>query len=126
MRDLQYEGSWWGFSNYDELIASMELRILVQEHDDDYQGDSYYIFKKGREYGVLIFGWGSCSGCDALQACDSVAEVTNLRDDLYDRIQWLSKSGLREWLANRNEANDWWLNYSQGRTFLARARELVN
>ena len=62
--------------------------ILIRVDDNDYQGDSYLIYKKENSYGYLRFGWGSCSGCDALQACDTIQEVQELMDTLYNDIIW--------------------------------------
>ena len=74
--------------NYIELVESFEFEIIADAHTDDYQGDSLYLLKDGTRIGLLEFGWGSCSGCDALQSCGSVAEVVALRDELFDKIKW--------------------------------------
>ena len=77
--------------------------ILLQVDDDDYQGDSFLIYKKGNKYGLLIFGWGSCSGCDALQACDNIDEVQELMDSLYDSITWFnSLQELKNYISNND------------------------
>ena len=83
--------------------------ILIKVDDDDYQGDSYLIYKKENSYGYLRFGWGSCSGCDALQACNTIQEVQELMDTLYNSIIWfVSLAELKEYFANK----DWELEYS--------------
>ena len=42
--------------------------IVIKVDDDDYQGDSRVLYEGYKdEVGYLQFGWGSCSGCDALQ-----------------------------------------------------------
>jgi hypothetical protein len=63
-------------------------QIVLQVDDDDYLGDSRVLYRDGLRTGWLQFGWGSCSGCDALQGCSSMAEVQELMDDLYHRIVW--------------------------------------
>lgn len=83
--------------NYIELVESFEFEIIADAHTDDYQGDSLYLLKDGARIGLLEFGWGSCSGCDALQSCGSVEEVVALRDELYRNIKW--QPGLTEMLA---------------------------
>ena len=67
--------------------------ILLQVDDADYQGDSrvLYRFDDGT-YGYLQFGWGSCSGCDALQACRNYDEVDELIADLYHSIKRFNDS----------------------------------
>lgn len=61
---------------------------LVQVDDDDYQGDTRVLLKKDNVFGLLIFGWGSCSGCDALEACESIEDLQKLMDDLYNSVKW--------------------------------------
>ena len=74
--------------------------ILVQVDEDNYQGDSYLLYKKDNQYGFLVFGWGSCSGCDALQACSSIDEVQELMNQLYSDIKWFdSLEGVKEYLS---------------------------
>jgi hypothetical protein len=73
---------------YESLIESAGVEILVNEDQHDYQGDSLLVVRRGSEYGYLCFGWGSCSGCDALQACDTYGELAELRQELYDGIRW--------------------------------------
>ena len=36
----------------------------------------------------MIFGWGSCSGCDALQGCDSLDDIIDLRNDFARSVVW--------------------------------------
>ena len=50
------------FGDYQPLLESFEYDILLQIDDNDYQGDSRLLFKDGDRFGILTFGWGSCSG----------------------------------------------------------------
>jgi hypothetical protein len=77
-----------GPSDYAPLLESMGYGILLRVDDEGYQGDSRLILRDGPRYGVLIFGWGSCSGCDALQACQSMREIEELREKLNSDIKW--------------------------------------
>ena len=83
-------GGFFGVYDYNPLVISMGVEVVIQESDNDYQGDTYMLAYDPEQckYGILVFGWGSCSGCDALQACDSWDEVEKLRDRMYDSIQW--------------------------------------
>jgi hypothetical protein len=97
--------------DYDELIESMEVDRLVEVSDADYQGDTRMLLRQGERYGVLTFGWGSCSGCDALQACNTVEEVTALRDQLWNDIVWQdTPAAMRAYLTQK----DWSLEYMSG------------
>lgn len=94
---------------YSDLIGLFCDEIVVEASDSDYQGDTYAILRKGDEYGYLEFGWGSCSGCDALQACESDEDMASLANDLASDIDWQpGKEALRKWVA----AKDWHGGYS--------------
>lgn len=109
------EGSYW---SYQDLVDSMEVNVLLEEHDNDYQGDSYYLLKKGREYGILIFGWGSCSGCDELEACYGDRKgATRLRDDLWSSIVWMSKPDMRKYVNEKDWSLDYYYYERAGRKF---------
>ncbi len=82
--------------------------VLVQVDDHDYQGDSRIIFEKDNKFGFLIFGWGSCSGCDSLQACESIQDVQDLMDSLNEQVSWFdSLDELKSYFAKK----DWSLDY---------------
>ena len=78
------KGYWYDYQPMLEEFGE----ILVQVDEDNYQGDSYLLYKRDNQYGFLIFGWGSCSGCDALQSCDNINEVQELMNQLYSDIKW--------------------------------------
>lgn len=94
-----------GFSrpSYFEIVSKFG-NIEIQTHDKDYQGDSFYLLKRGSEYGYLAISWGSCSGCDALQACESYEELQNLVSKLEVSIVWQeSIEKMKDWV----NARDW-------------------
>lgn len=62
--------------------------VIIQVCDSDYQGDTRVLLKRNGQYGILIFGWGSCSGCDALQACSDIHSLNELIDRLDNDIKW--------------------------------------
>ena len=104
------------FSDYNELINSLDYEILLQVDDDDYQGDSRILLKNNDSYGILIFGWGSCSGCDALQSCENIKEVDELRQSLNQSIRW----GTLEETLNYMKNHDWEGDYSWRQTEMKR------
>lgn len=109
---ISINGFGWGFSDYEVMVSAFGQRVLVAVDEDDYQGDSFRLIADGDEpgqrYGLLIFGWGSCSGCDALQACESAEELQTLADQLQDSIKWFSdKDTLREYMQNHDWEGDW-------------------
>jgi hypothetical protein len=110
--------------DYDELIDSLEVRVVLRVDDNDYEGDTRLLLTDGQRWGLLTFGWGSCSGCDAFQACTTLAEFVQLQHQLWNDIHW--EPSAAELLAYVN-AKDWSLDYSghqeAGRVFITKARE---
>jgi hypothetical protein len=94
-------------ASYNELVHTFPASILLDVSDDDYQGETRLLIRDENRFGYLRFGWGSCSGCDALQAADgSIAELTELRDQLAREVHWEDDAySLAHWMAYR----DWGL-----------------
>ncbi len=99
-------------SNYQPMLESLEHEILVQVDDDGYSGDSRLLLRAfSGHIGYLNFGWGSCSGCDALQACDTWEAVEGLRENLSSGIQWFPAPAAA---LKFFEGHDWEGDYSWG------------
>lgn len=95
------------WSDYQPMLDAFG-NIAVQVDDDDYQGDSRVLYDINGKIGFLRFGWGSCSGCDALQACDSLEEVQELCDSLQGQIKRFdNKQHALEWFMQ----HDWYGDY---------------
>ena len=112
--------------DYNPLLKSMGYEILLKVDDEDYQGDSRLILKNQSSYGILIFGWGSCSGCDALQGCKNYQDVEDLRNELNQSIKWLdSASECIKYI----KAHDWKMDFSwhskEMNEFLKKAEKLL-
>lgn len=75
--------------DYGPILASVG-EVLVRVDEDDYQGDTLALVKRAGEFGVVVFGWGSCSGCDALQAANSWVDVAELRNSIFRDTKWAS------------------------------------
>jgi hypothetical protein len=98
------EGYFYGPCDYDPLLNSFGYEILIKVDDSDYQGDSRVLYKDGDKIGLLIFGWGSCSGCGSLQACHTIQDIEELQKELYEKIEWFNdkKEALQYF-----ETHDW-------------------
>jgi hypothetical protein len=61
--------------------------VVVRDDDNDYQGNSRVLLRMpdGR-WGLLDFDWGSCSGCDPLQGCDTYADIDELLESLRNGV----------------------------------------
>lgn len=77
--------------------------IVTSHESDGPTGDSWVLYRDGGRYGYLLFGWGSCSACDALDSCKSVDEIQSLMDELYASIRWMAKPEMIAFL----DTHDW-------------------
>lgn len=116
-----YKGG-YGLCDYQPIIDACG-DVLLQVDDSDYQGDTRALLRDAAgRYGHLQFGWGSCSGCDALQWCSTVADVQLLADAIESEVRWFDTAA--EALAYF-EGHDWQGDYSwrrdEQRKFVAQA-----
>lgn len=123
--DCVHGDYFWGTADYGPLLESFGYEILLRVDDHDYQGDSRVIFKDGNDYGLLIFGWGSCSGCDALQACDSYEEIDELRREMHSYIKWYTATALLDHLKTHDWEGDFCWNARETREFVDQAIRLL-
>lgn len=123
MKTLSPPKSEWDYSTYDDLIESMEVEVLTRHDDNDYQGDSRLLVRDGSRYGLLTYGWGSCSGCDALQGATSLAEVTELRDQMWQQIHWEDSAAA---MLAYVDGKDWTLDYSHDAAFIDAVRMVLS
>lgn len=112
----------YGPSDYTPIIKAIGTP-LVRVDDRDYQGDTRVLFApKDGQYGFLVIGWGSCSGCDALQACSSIADVQKLADEIEASCVWLDREAMIAKLTTweSTEGQHWW-HAEEGKRFVAEA-----
>jgi len=125
----QGEEPFYGPCNYEKIIDAWGYKELVNVSSEDYQGDTHVILHDTDtdKYGYLTFGWGSCSGCDALQACETWKEIKDLADGLHDAIMW--KDSARE-LLDYFENKDWETEYmwheEEFKSFLDQSKASLN
>jgi hypothetical protein len=94
----------WGYCEYSD-ITDIFGETLWGNSTGGWQGDEYVVFRghDGR-IGYLCYGYGSCSGCDALQACETLEEIVELAQDFWEGVQWFDN--LREF-KKWAETRDW-------------------
>lgn len=108
--------------SYEDIVKRFG-EIVLDEHEDGYSGDSFYVLKRvlGRvgtalangqdttEWGFLVVGWGSCSGCDALQAVGSYNDLQELVDGLEASVRWFkNKNMLKVWSKQHDPKYEWY------------------
>lgn len=123
-REIYDNNASYGWYNYQPMLDEFGT-ILLQEEDEDYQGDTFLIYKDNNKYGYLNFGWGSCNGCDALQACITLNEVQELMDSLYVGILWFdSIEELKNYFKNKDWDLTWEFQSKAFKEFYPKVMEL--
>ena len=102
---------------YSQIVESFGYDSNRAATFGDWQGDHVYLLKDGDRRGFLIIGYGSCSGCDTLQAVEHDREAVqeyadrlenNVRwfDDLHKLKLWLMSSDI-DWYVHENGFQAW-------------------
>ena len=111
--------------NYQPMIDAFG-KVAVQVDDNDYQGDTRVLYDNDGKIGFLIFGWGSCCGCDALQACNNFDEVQELCDGLQDSIKWFAnKEEALAWAKEKDWATEYYWHEDEGKEFVRKMIEYL-
>jgi glycosyltransferase involved in cell wall biosynthesis len=109
------EDEWFMPSDsYDSLVASAGT-IVKDWNIGDWQGDYVYLLKNGNKFGFTVVGYGSCSYCDALQSCDSQAELDELKEEIIKGIFWGTAEEVEAY-AIKEDANRWYYHEHEWKT----------
>lgn len=120
----QYGWIEWGYKMLVE--QGMGVEALMCEAIGSYQGDYLFVVTDGNRFGFLTFGYGSCSGCDALQACGGLESLTELRNSLYNSIHWEpSRKTLAQWMRDRDWEGQWFWHEEGTREFVRAAVSML-
>ena len=92
--------------SYYEIVAT-QGEILKDWIIGDWQGDYVYLLKNGDKYAFTVIGYGSCSGCDALEGCENDEEFNRLKESIINGIVWGTKQDVYDYVFNQ-EANRWY------------------
>ena len=101
---------------------------LVTVSTADYSGDTYILMANTKgDFGVLTFGWGSCSGCDALEAAyhdwDALQRVA---DDVERSVRWYgSRAEVLDYLQSENRKFEHSWGSAEYQDFIAKAIEYL-
>lgn len=101
-------------TSYDQLVKSWGHEVIDQDEFGSYQGDLIYLLREGDRHGLLVLGYGSCSGCDELQSVEpwddegDWTDVVLLAVRLAGEVHWEpTKGALMDWV-NSYPENHWW------------------
>ena len=121
-----YEDTKYGWDDYQPMLNAYG-KIAIQIDDDDYSGDSRLLYDENGKIGFLRFGWGSCSGCDALQACKTLDNVQELCDWLQNEIKWFDdRKQALEWFTNHDWEGDYDVNHPNTKAFVEKCIEYLS
>ena len=105
------------YVTYEDIVKSWGWRVLNFETFGSYQGDHLALLERPGQVGLIVFGYGSCSGCDELDAItpwdydDEPGDWTPVIDfaaQLRDAVHWEpSRDALRDWI-DASPENRWW------------------
>ena len=111
-------------TKYRDLIEHTGLEVLSDHVFGSYQGDMLFVVRDGARVGAVVVGYGSCSGCDALEAAErsddwdkppheAIAgneEMQNLAWSIRRDVKWGTPDQLRaalnsdlEWYAHEDD-----------------------
>ena len=93
----------WDFSeriSYEMLVKSMGYDIDSQETFGSYQGDIIFVVwdRPNALRGILICGYGSCSGCDAIEAIISYGALDDEKINENNSGYWLYEPGEKDYV----------------------------
>ena len=127
--DTEEKGRWLSnLPDYEDIVKCFGEPIIYIE-EDTYQGDTWAIVKRvskcARIYGYIQFGWGSCSGCDALQACSTIEELQDLVNELENSINWMSKKEFVKWATHHDFPGDYAWRDKYFKKFVSQVKSLA-
>ena len=109
---------------YDEIV-SIQGEIVKDWIIGDWQGDYVYLLKNNDWYSLVVVGYGSCSGCDALEACENNEEFELLKQSILNDIRWGSKQDILDQISDE-EINRWYFHESEWKDIAKEIREILN
>lgn len=103
---------------YEDIVRSWPHEVISFDTTGSYQGDHEALLRdsEGR-FGITVFGYGSCSGCDHLEAIapwgedGDWADVVKYSDQLADSVTWFdTPDAAIAWIDEKSkpDGNDWW------------------
>jgi hypothetical protein len=117
----------WDWGDYQDLIDTFGFETMISVDAGSYSGDTFCILRDGEMYGYLEFGWGSCSGCDALLACNNHNDLEELQMSLYNDIKWFDTlSELKEYFRTHDWEGDWCWHEEEHKVFREKVLNLTD
>lgn len=106
------------YGDTDDIVRGWDLPIFDRKVFGSYQGDIAYILRNhDGQFGLSVFGYGTCSGCDYLKHITYSSEMSGdwsdvvaFSKDKLREVHW--ENSMEELMAWVNESADngynWW------------------
>ena len=126
--DYDETGYFYRSCRYYNVLISTIGDIKVEVEVKDYSGDTWLLLEKDGKFGYLSYGWGSCSGCDRLQACETPEDIMQLRDYLDSSVKWFDDaSEALSFINNHDWVGDYGAYYEEEQaTFVFAAKQFLS
>ena len=134
MKDAGHERRYYS-PNYETLLEATGLKVLECEYFGYYHGDALAIVSDGERKGISVWGYGSCSGCDALEAETPLNEngdwsgVNALADEMRQGVRWPEEGetvhDVARRMASKERTHDWYVYDNEMRTWLENFAERI-
>lgn len=91
--------------------------------DQDYFGSSVY--EEEDRIGLLVFGYGSCSGCDAWEGAESASDRLEVLTRIVGLIKWFDDlAAMKAYLASNDPELEWYGHEEEWAEFVAKVNAL--
>lgn len=99
------------------------FEIVLSEHIGHYEGDSLFVLKNRHDYswarsddkqwGFLVTGFGSCSGCDAWEGAETGLQKFQLLAEEIEGIKWFpTLKELQDYVTDKYTADLQWYGHT--------------
>lgn len=102
------------------LVVSWGYEVVASETFGSWQGDEAYILSDGERFGIVVIGYGSCSGCDAFEAATPYShqqdggdwsDMDALREEWRNAVRWFDSTvdAVVALDLAPSSGSDWWI-----------------
>ena len=123
------------YPTYEQLVESWGHTVISFDTTGHYQGDHEVLLRDAAgRWGITVIGYGSCSGCDALESVTPWGSdgdwslVVTLAESLAADVTWFdSTDAALAWIDAKlaRDPNKWWAFDDEVRDVLTKYRKFV-
>ena len=123
-KDFDEEYPYYGcLCEYENIVAEFGETIIYKIHEN-YSGDMWFLLNINGKFAYLNLSYGSCSGCDALQGCNSLKDLNYLIIEIYNSmVKFDSSAEALEFFESESRECDAAWYYDENKQFVSEAIE---